>query len=96
MTDRARGSRYCHKMHVTRQKLLIGRSKIDFLGIKGGQNLHTTVSVHHYCFTMIDKRQLIDEKFRRFASKIGAFMSSAMFRGGRSQVSQGADSKYQC
>ena len=40
-------------------------------------------------------RWLIDGKFRGVASKIGGFMSIAMFRGGRRQNLRGAESKFQ-
>jgi len=42
-----------------------------------------------------DMRRLIDGKFRGFASKFDEFISIWMFRGGRRQISRGADSKYQ-
>ena len=42
-----------------------------------------------------DIRCLIGWKFRGFASKIGGFVSIAMFRGGRRQISRDVHSKYQ-
>ena len=42
-----------------------------------------------------DVIRLIGGKFRGIAADIGAFVSIAMFRGGRRQVSRGADSKDQ-
>ena len=42
-----------------------------------------------------DTRWLIDGKFRGVAAKMGCFVSIAMFRGGRRQISRGAASKYQ-
>ena len=38
---------------------------------------------------------LIDGKFRGVAPEVGVFVSIAMFRGGRRQISRAADSKYQ-
>ena len=53
----------------------------------------------HYISTLFPPtcymRRLIDEKFRGFAANIGGFTSIAMFRGGRRQISRGADSKFQ-
>ena len=43
-----------------------------------------------------DVVRLIGGKVRGIAAKIGAFVSIATFRGGRRQISRGADSKYQC
>ena len=53
----------------------------------------------HYISTLFpptyDMRWLIDGKFHALAAKVGDFTSIAMFRGGRRQISRGADSKYQ-
>ena len=47
----------------------------------------------HYIGTLFppsyDMRWLIDGKFHALAAKIGGFMSIAMFRGGRRQISRG-------
>ena len=40
-------------------------------------------------------RWLIDGKFRALAAKVDDFTSIAMFRGGRRQISRGADTKHQ-
>ena len=42
-----------------------------------------------------DMRWLIDGKFRGVASKIGGFVSIAIFRAGQRQIVLVADSKYQ-
>ena len=53
----------------------------------------------HYISTLFpptyDIRLLIDGKFHALAARVGDFTSIAMFRGGRLQISRGADSKYQ-
>ena len=53
----------------------------------------------HYISTLFppeyDMRWLIDGKFRGVAAKVDDFTSIAMFRGGRRQISWGADSKHQ-
>ena len=63
-----------------------------------GDSLGTCTSIH-YIRTLLppiyDIRRLIDGKFRGFAAKFDDFMSIAKFRGGRRQISRGADSKYQ-
>ena len=51
----------------------------------------------HYTSTLFpptyDMRWLIDGKFRGAAAKVDDFASIARFRGGRRQISRGADSK---
>ena len=63
-----------------------------------GDSLGTYTPIH-YISTLFpptcDMRWLIDGKFRGVAAKIGGFVSVAMFRGGRREISQSADSKYQ-
>ena len=53
----------------------------------------------HYTSTLFqptyDMRWLIDGKFRGVAAKVDDFRGIAMFRGGRRQISRGADTKYQ-
>ena len=61
-------------------------------------SLGTCTPIHYIstlCPPTHDMRWLIDGKFRGVSSKIGGFMSVAMFRGGRRQISWGADSKHQ-
>ena len=70
-----------------------GRSKCqhdDSLGQCAPIHLISTLSPPRY-----DMGRRIDGKFRGIASKIGGFVSISMFRGGRRQISRGADSKYQ-
>ena len=70
----------------------------------GGQNYQHDDSLGsctpiHYISTLFpptyDMRWLTDGKFHALAAKVGDFTSIAMFRGGRRQISRGADSKYQ-
>ena len=61
-------------------------------------SLGSCMSIHHTSTLfppIYDMRWPIDGKFRGVAAKVGDFTSIAMFRGGRRQISRGADSKYQ-
>ena len=77
--------------------------RVTFI-ILEGQNYHhddslgPCASIRHISTLFppaYDIKWLIDGKFRGVAAKIGGFVSIATFRGGRRQISQGADSKYQ-
>ena len=78
--------------------------RISFV-LLGGQNYQSDDSLGpytsiHYIGTFSSPtygmRWLIHGKFRRFAAKFSGFVSIAMFREGRRQISRGAGSKYQC
>ena len=81
----------CHFWRVT--FIVLGGQKYQH-----DDSLGSCTSIH-YTSTLFpptyDMRWLIDGKFRGLAAKVDEFISIWMFRGGRRQVSRGADSKYQ-
>ena len=77
--------------------------RVSFVVLEGQNyqhdgNLRSCAPIH-YISTLFppthDMRWLIDGKFRGVASNVDGLVSIWMFRGGRRQISRGADSKHQ-